>query len=309
VSDAGAPAVRSLPLAGSRRRERPAWLSPGYLFIAPALLVVLLFFALPALSLFYLAFAKWRFTGAPEWVGLANFAELWGDEVFWKVLGNTVFYVLATVPPMIVLGLALALAVEAMPLVKTAMRTVFFMPVITSIAVASVVWSLLYNPSIGLINGMLSMIGVDGPSWMSDPAWALTSLAILAIWKGFGYSMTLFIAGLAGIDQTLHEAAMIDGAGSWTRFWRITWPLLSPTTFFVVIVGLLGSFQVFASVALMTKGGPSNASNVLVYFIYEEAFHFQRYGVGSAASLLLLIFSAVLTALYLRGAESRVHYQ
>jgi ABC-type sugar transport system permease subunit len=171
------------------------------------------------------------------------------------------------------------------------------------------VWLFFLNTQIGVVNQLLKTLGVPGPNWLNDPATALLALVVVGVWKGFGYNVVLFTAGLAAIDREVYEAAALDGARGWTTFRHVTWPLLSPVTLFVVVMGVIGSFQVFASVQLMTRGGPANATNVLVYHIWEAAFRFFDVGYAAALATLMAALVALLTIVQLRRGERFVHYQ
>ena len=276
----------------------------------PALGLYVVFFIYPFIFAFILSFQKWNLISPnKEFVGLDNYRRLLHDEVFWISLKNSALYVLLTVPFAMGIGLALALAVESLWRGKRLYRMIFFLPVVSSISIISIVWSLMYNEQVGAINVLLRMFGIQGPNWMNDPATALWSLAIVGIWKGFGYNMVLYISGLKSVDRTLYEAASMDGAGRWKQFRHVTLPMLSPVTFFILVMSIISSFQVFTTIQIMTRGGPNNATNVLVYQIYQEAFQFFNIGVASASSTILLLLVGTLTVIQLRLSRKTVHYQ
>lgn len=183
------------------------------------------------------------------------------------------------------------------------LRAAYFIPVVTSSVAVALVWTWLYNPSYGLINSVLMSLGIEGPGWLSDMKWALPSIVIMTVWQGVGYNMILFLAGLQGVPSQLHEAAKMDGAGSWQRFWRITIPMISPTTFFVVIMLLIGSMQVFSEPYMMTRGGPADATNVLVLHIYNTAFQFFRMGEASAISFILFVIILIVTLIQFKFSK------
>lgn len=295
-----------------RRRRRglhiERWLLP-YLYLAPALLLLGGFTLGPLAFTFWLSCLDWDLIGpSPRWVGLDNFRRLFHDPVFWIALRNTTLYTLGTVPLSVGAGLALALAIERVRWGRTFYRGTFFLPVIISIAVAALIFELLLHPQIGPVNAALRAAGVRGPNWLSDPAWALPALMAIGVWKGFGYNVVLFIAGLKTIDPSLLEAARIDGASAWQRLRYLTWPLLSPVTFFALIIALIQSFQVFATVQIMTRGGPNNATNVLVFTVWQQAFQFYDVGVAMALATILFLVVLTLTILQLRFGERHVHY-
>jgi ABC-type sugar transport system permease subunit len=301
-------AVVAEPVVPARRRAaRP---SPAWLYLAPALALYALFWLSPAAYSVYLSFFDWDMA-SPRMtaVGLDNYRRVLTDPVFLTALRNTLLYVVGTVVVGTGVGLGLALAIQRVPGARALYRFVFFLPVVTSITVVSLVWLFFLNTQIGVVNQLLKTLGVPGPNWLNDPATALLALVVVGVWKGFGYNVVLFTAGLAAIDREVYEAAALDGARGWTTFRHVTWPLLSPVTLFVVVMGVIGSFQVFASVQLMTRGGPANATNVLVYHIWEAAFRFFDVGYAAALATLMAALVALLTIVQLRRGERFVHYQ
>ncbi len=302
-------AVVAEPVAAARRRRTTP--SAAWLYLAPALALYALFWLGPAAYSLYLSFFDWDMA-SPRMtpVGLDNYRRVLTDPVFLVSLRNTLLYVAGTVIVGTGVGLGLALAIQRVPGARTVYRFVFFLPVVTSITVVSLVWLFFFNTQIGVVNQGLRLVGVGGPNWLNDPATALVALVVVGVWKGFGYNVVLFTAGLAAIDREVYEAAALDGATTgWTVFRHVTWPLLSPVTLFVVVMGVIGSFQVFASVQLMTRGGPANATNVLVYHIWEAAFRFFDVGYAAALATLMAALVAALTLIQLRRGERFVHYQ
>jgi len=279
------------------------------LFLTPALLLYAVFFIYPFLYTFLLSFQKWDMIGPDRtFVGWSNYAALLQDEVFWKSLRNTFLYMLMTMPISIGLGLGLALLMESLARGKAVYRFFFYLPVVSSVAVIAIIWSLMYDDRRGIVNELLAVFGIDGPNWLSDASTSLWAIAIVGIWKSFGYEMLLYVSGLKAIDKGLYEAAALDGAGRLRRLLRLTLPMLSPITLFIVIMGVISSFQNFALIRIMTGGGPNNSSNVLVYQLYQEAFQF--FSVGKAAAISVILFAAVLllTAVQLRLSRNTVHY-
>jgi ABC-type sugar transport system permease subunit len=293
--------------AALRRPSRP---SAAWLYLGPALLVYALFWAGPAAYSLYLSFFDWDMA-SPRMtpVGLENYRRVLTDPVFLVALRNTLVYVAGTVVVSITVGLGLALAIQRLPKARAIYRFVFFLPVVTSITVVSLVWLFFFNTQIGVVNQVLRLVGVRGLNWLNDPTTALLALIVVGVWKGFGYDVVLFTAGLVSIERDVYEAAALDGAGRWRTFRDVTWPLLSPVTLFAVVMGVIGSFQVFASVQLMTRGGPANATNVLVYHIWEAAFRFFDVGYAAALASLMAALVAALTIVQLRRGERCVHYQ
>jgi multiple sugar transport system permease protein len=240
-----------------------------------------------------MSFTRWEIVSPPEWIGLGNYATMLQSDLFWKVFGNTFYYTLLSVPLSIVLSLALALLVHEKVRGITFFRTTYFLPVVSSTVAVAIVWSWLYHPEVGLINFLLrKALGVDGPRWLSDTDWAMPAMVVMSVWKGLGYNMVIFLAGLQNISEEYYEAARIDGAPAWRRFVNVTLPMLSPTTFFVLIINLIGSFQVFEQTYILTKGGPANATLTLSYYIYQNAFQFFK--MGYAASMAYVLFAVIL---------------
>lgn len=278
--------------------------------LLPALVIYGVFFIFPFLFTCYLSFMQWDLISPDmQAVGWQNYQKLFADKVFWISLANTAVYVVVTVPVSMLLGLGLAVLVEGAGRYRELYRFLLFIPVVASLAVTSFVWMLLMNPTNGLLNGLLAYLGIAGPNWLNDPWWALPSLMLIGVWKALGYNMVLYIAGLKSIDKRLYEAAELDGAGRWKRFTAITLPLLSPVHFFVLIVSIIHSFQLFTTVHIMTHGAPNNATNVLVYEVWQEAFQFFDIGKASALSMVMFLLVLVVTVWQIRLSESKVHYQ
>lgn len=304
----GYPIELATRLRVGRRAWRPA--ARPWLYLAPAFLVYGLFWVGPAAYSLYLSFFDWDMASPQKtFVYLDNYRRVLTDPVFRVSLLNTVVYVVATVLLGTALGLGLALLIQSRRRGREVYRFVVFMPVVTSITVITLIWLFLFNTQVGAVNQLLAAVGVTGPNWLNNPATALLAIIVVSVWKGFGYNVVLFTAGLDGIDRELYEAAAIDGAAGWATFRHITWPLLGPVTLFVVVVGVIASFQVFATVQIMTRGGPANATNVLVYHIWEAAFRFFDVGYAAALATLLALLVAALTVVQIRRGEAHVHYQ
>jgi multiple sugar transport system permease protein len=295
--------------AGAERRRRRAPLAP-WMYLLPAFAIYAVFWLGPAAYSLYLSFFDWDMASPTKtFVLLDNYRRVLTDPVSWTVLRNTLIYVAATVVLGTAAGLGLALLVQSLPRGRAAYRFVFFLPVMTSITVVTLVWLFLLNTHVGPINVVLRKLGVTGPNWLNDPTTALLGIVLVGLWKGFGYNVVLFTAGLTTIDREIYEAAAIDGAGRMATFRHVTWPLLSPVTLFVVVISVIASFQVFATVQIMTKGGPANATNVLVYHIWEAAFRFFDVGYAAALATLMALLVAAVTVVQIRRGEAFVHYQ
>jgi multiple sugar transport system permease protein len=285
-------------------------LTPWALAGPAAILLVGLFF-LPFAAVFVIALTDWQF-GADTlaFVGLANFRAVFADEGFRISLTNTIFYVLIVVPGTVLLGLAIALLIEAGRSFRAFYRAVHFLPFMATLAAMAIAWEALLHPTIGLVNQTLIALGLPTANWLRDETTALPVLAAIGIWQNLGYAMVLFLAGLKSIPQDLHDAADIDGADLWLdRLRAVTLPLLGPVTMFVVIVVALRAFEAFDTVQILTQGGPGHASELLLYTLYRESFEYLRTGYGAAVTLVFLTLVVTLTLVQARAMDKRVHYQ
>lgn len=269
----------------------------AWLFLAPCLLGLLIFTYLPVLASLGLSFSYWNLLGAPHWVGLENYAAVLNDPLFWKSFGTTCWFVL--VSGILELAIALMLAVWLNQAVRgqAFFRAAYFLPFITPMVSVSLVWGWLYDPSYGLINWALQQAHLLGRPipWLYEPQTALWAVIILRVWKDIGYNMVIFLAGLQAVSPSLYESAYLDGATSWRVFWRITIPMITPTLFFVGIMTLINGFQTFDSVYLLTQGGPEHSTELLVYWMFKNAFEFYKIGPASAIAYILFVVILVLT--------------
>jgi ABC-type sugar transport system permease subunit len=275
----------------------------------PAVGLFAVFFIYPFFFSVFISFNDWNLmTGATSWVGFANYRRLLTDPVFLRVLGNTFLYVAVQTPVSIFFGLVFALLIEGSGRMQTSYRVIFFIPVVISVSAASLSFFTMFNSIHGPINQILADIGIDGPNWLNQTRGAMAAILIVGVWQSFGYNVILFMSGLKQIDRRYYEAAAIDGAGPLRRIFAITIPLLSPVTLFVFVMTTLFSFQVFATVQILTGGGPNNATNVWVYYIWREAFRFFDTGVASAAATLLFLLMLSVTVLFVRLVQKHVFY-
>ena len=294
------------PGPGARRLRRLATAAP---FIAPSLAGVLLFLLIPVVIVLVLSFIQWNFLTPPRWVGLANFSSMVRDDHVFHALLISAYYVLWNIPLQTVLALGLAmLLVKKMPAMGV-FRALYVLPYMSTPVAMAVVWSWMFNAQNGLINHLLSLAGLHGPDWLGNTSTALPVVAMVNIWQYAGYNMLFFLAGLLAIPPQLYESASIDGASALRRFTRITLPLLNSTMLFVLVTDVIGSFQIFDTVYVMTQGGPGNATDVINYQIYETAF--QNFDVGSAAAMSLVLFAVILivTVVQFRFFRSRITYE
>ncbi|MFJ7088005.1 carbohydrate ABC transporter permease [Streptomyces griseus] len=276
--------TRRTPTGPGRRRRRA-----GMLMVAPALLHASLWIGLPVLAAVVLAFTKYDVLTAPQFVGLDNFRDMLDDAVFRKSIVNTVVYTFFTVPFGMLLGLLLALALHTGLKARGIFRTAVFLPQVTATVAIALVWLWIYNPGNGLFNALLSFIGIDGPAWLSSTAWAMPSVILVGIWQGIGMKMLIYLAALQSLPRELYEAASVDGASKVRQFFSITLPLLKPATFFVLITSMIGAFQSFDQIYILTDGGPANSTTMMTYEIYKSAFREFRVGYACAQSLVLFV--------------------
>lgn len=279
------------------------------MYVLPAFAVLAVFQLWPSVYTFFLSLHDWNFIRRnPAYVGLANYERLLADPYFWTALRNTAIYTLGVVPPSMVLGLGLAYLLSGVR--RSALyRVLLFTPVVTASSAAAVIWRWLYAPGPdGFFNRLIGLIGLGPERWLQDPALAMPSVILLGIWKSVGYNVVIFYAGLRNISPEYREAARIDGASPWQEFSRIVLPLLAPTTFFVLVVSVIGSFQVFSQVYVMTRGGPLNRTLVLVYYLYERAFGSFRIGYASAIAFVLFVILFTLTLVQRLILQPRIHY-
>lgn len=266
------------------------------LFIAPSLLGLLLFTLGPLLASLGISFTNWDLQTQPQFIGLGNYIELFNSPDVRSALGHTLLYIVIYLPCVLVLGLGIALLLNRPLRGLQFYRTAFFMPVVSSWVAVSLMWKWLLNPSFGFVNYVLGLLHLPQPGWWADPTWALPSIILASIWKDLGFVMVFLLAGLQNIGPQYYEAARIDGAGAWRRFLSITLPLLSPTVFFVIVISLINSFQVFDQVWVMTNGGPGDSSTVIVQQIVDNAFNYSRMGYASALSWVLFAIIFTITA-------------
>lgn len=280
------------------RRRRTTLVAAA--FLAPSALPLLLFSLVPMGASAWISLHDWNLLTPMSWVGLDNYVDLLRDPQTGRAFANTLLYIAGYFPLVYVGGLVLALALNSRMRGRTFFRAVYFLPVVTSWVVVSLVWKWLLSPSGGLVNTLLGAVGLPEPGWWTDPTWALPSVILASAWKDLGFVTVILLAGLQAIPQEYLEAAAVDGAGAWRRFRHIVLPLLSPTTFFVVVISLINGFQVFDQVYVMTGGGPAGASEVVVLQIFDLTFRYGRAGDAAALSWLLFALVLVVTALQLR---------
>ena len=282
----------------------------AYILILPTIIGLIVFTASPVLASLYYSFTRWNLLSTPKWQAFDNYIELiTEDPLFWITIKNTAYYVLGTVPTGTVLALFLAIALNQKIRFVAVFRTIYFLPVVSSVVAISVLWLWLYQSDFGLINELLRFMGFRGVRWLSSVTWAMPAIMIMSIWHGLGYNIVIFIAGLQGIPQDYYEAATVDGANSWHKFVNITIPLLSPVTFFVLTLSVINSFQVFAQAYVMTRGGPVNATKTIVYYLFQQGFENFHMGYASALAYVLFVIIVSLTLFQFWFQKRWVHYE
>jgi sn-glycerol 3-phosphate transport system permease protein len=299
---------------GSRRGPEWVWrrllhAARPYLYILPAFVFLFIFTHYPILKTFYLSLYKWNLaTPKQEFVGAANYVQAWSTPLFWQVVRNNLLFALGTIPFSLGVAMVLALLINQRLRGLAIYRAALFYPTIVPMAAAAMIWLWILTPSYGLVNYYGKPLGLPDIHWLGDSRFALWALALVGVWKRVGYYMVIVLAGLQIIPEHLYEAAILEGAGPWQRFWRVTFPLLSPTTFFVAVMAVIDSFQAIDQVYLMTQGGPGNETNLFVFYIYQNAFRFFDMGYASAVSGILFVILLGLTVLAFSLLQRRVHY-
>jgi len=280
--------------------------SAAYFFLAPAMITIFVFFLLPVLAAFLMSFTDFdiyslgNFSFA-QFVGFRNYIEIFNDSLFWIALKNTFYFVIVGGPLSIAVSLGAALLINSkMIKFKGLFRLIYFTPVVTTLVAVSILWRFIYHPRFGILNYVLSLIGIHGVDWLGDPHWAMPAIILMAVWKNFGYNMIIFIAGLQNIPEDLYEAANIEGASAWRQFKDITLPMLAPTTLFVGIITMIGYFQLFAEPYVMTQGGPLNSTLSIVLYMYQEGFRWWNMGYSAALAFILFFIILIVSLIQLR---------
>lgn len=282
----------------------------GFEFIAPQLIGFLVFSLFPTVAAIILSFFEWDLVSKPKWVGVSNFKYIFfsGESDFPLALKNTVLYILYTIPAQLFLALVFAVILNNVGL-KMLYRAIFFLPTITNSVAISLVWTWLLNGDFGIINTLLKSLGIEGPQWLTDPNLVMLSIALMSIWWGVGYYTTIFLAGLQSIPNVYYEAATIDGANAVQKFFKITLPMVSPTTFFVLIMSLINGFQVFDQIYIMTNGGPAKASMSLVFLIHQYGFKDFKMGWAAAVSMVMFAIILTITLVQFKFSNRWVYYE
>lgn len=280
-----------------------------FIFLLPTLIAFSIFSVFSISFSFLLSFTDWDILTEFNFIGLQNFISIVQSQEFWRVLKNTLYYIVLYVPSIIFLSIGAALLLNIKSKLNVVFRTIFFIPVLTSWVAAAMVWKWFLSPYYGPINALIGYFGIQGPNWLYDPIWAMPAIVLASLWKDLGFFSLIFLAGLQNIDPVYYEAAEIDGATKIEKFKNITFPLLSSSVFFVLILTLINSFQLFPQVMIMTKGGPYGATQVLMERIYTYAFDYYEMGYASAYSWVLFIFILLVTVIQWKLQKRWVHYE
>jgi multiple sugar transport system permease protein len=281
----------------------------GWVFILPILAGTVVFSFVPVIYSLVVSFSQWDGINPPEFIGFGNYTRLlFEDTYFRQSVHNTAVFTFTSVPLGMAGGLFLALLANQPVSFKNAFRTAYFAPSITSTVAIALVWGLIFSPNVGLLNSTLNMIGIRGPDWLGTSRWAMPAVVLVQVWFMSGYNMVIYLAGLQGIPESLYESARLDGANRWHQFFRITLPMLSPTSFFLLITSIIGSFQVFNLIYVLTQGGPAYATTVYIHYLYLNAFNYFKMGFASAMAWLLFIVLAGITFVQMKMQKHWVHY-
>ncbi len=281
----------------------------GYVFALPWFIGLIVFTAGPIVLSFVLSLTNYDLITPPEWAGFANYKQLFTDPLFYQSLKVTLIYALLSVPLGIVIGVLIAILMNQKVKGITIFRTIYYLPAVVSGVAVAILWQWIFNPEFGLANYLLwKMFGIQGPNWLFDENWALPALVLMSLW-GVGGGMVIYLAGLQGIPTELYEAAEIDGANWWHKFWKVTIPMLTPTIFFNLIMGTIGAFQVFTQAYVMTDGGPANATLFYALYLYRNGFQYLRMGYASALAWILFLVILAFTYLELKTSSRWVYYE
>ncbi len=281
----------------------------GLFFTSPAIIGLLWFTLYPLLASLYYSFTSYAIFGSYKWIGLQNYADLFSDDTWWISLYNTVYILVLSLPLGILVSLALAMLLNMQVRGLALYRTIFYLPSIVPVVASAVVWAYVFNPQYGILNNILSVIGINGPGWLSSPTWSKPALVIMGVW-GTGNLMLILLAGLQDVPQELYDAAKVDGAGAWSRFRHVTVPFLSPHLLFALVTGLIAGFQYFAAPYVLTggEGGPARSTLIAALYLYQNAFRFFRMGYASAMAWVLFVIILACTVLTFRILSRRIYY-
>ena len=300
----------------AKRKKQGSGLLVASPFLLPSLIGMLIFSLLPLIISGLISLTDWngldKLTDPnffqEHFVGFDNYTKILTTPEFWRTLGNTAEYIILYIPFMLAASLLVAYLLSQPRKGIGAFRVIYYIPVLTSWVAASLIWKSVLSPQYGALNGILEIFGIEGPGWLTDEKWAMPAIVLVSVWKDMGFFGLILLSGIVGINKTYYEAASIDGANGWTKFIKITLPLLTPSIFYVLIVGMINAFQLFPQIMIMTGGGPNGATQVMVERIYNYGFRYYRMGYAAAFSWILFAIIMVFTAIQMKGQERWVHY-
>ena len=300
----------------TKRKKQGSGLLIASPFLLPSLIGLMIFSLMPLIISGLISLTDWNGLDQlmkpgffeEHFIGLENYRTILTTPEFWKTLGNTAQYIVLYIPLMLVASLLIAYLLSRPHKAIGAFRVVYYIPVLTSWVAASLIWKSVLSPQYGALNGILSIFGIEGPGWLTDEKWAMPAIVLVSVWKDMGFFGLILLSGIVGINKTYYEAADMDGANGWTKFMKIPLPLLTPSIFYVVIVAMINSFQLFPQIMIMTGGGPNGATQVMVERIYQYGFRYFRMGYASAFSWILFAIIMVFTVIQMKGQERWVHY-
>lgn len=298
------------PSGKSIKKIRRKEITLAYSLLTPSILLFGLFLFYPLIKSVYLSLFLTDPQGrVAEFVGLDNFKQILVSDMFFKSFTKTMLFIVLTVPAGIAAALLLAALTHNRLKGMKVFRFIFSLPMAVSVGTGSMIWMILYHPTLGILNYFLQLIGIEPVQWLTDPKWAMLSIALMTVWMNLGFNYILMLSGMQGVSDDIYDSTKIDGSGPIRTFFWITLPLISPTLFFTLVVSVIGSFQAFGQINILTKGGPMNSTNVMVYNIYQDAFINFRFGIGSAQALILFAIILLLTVAQFKFVEKKVHYQ
>lgn len=311
ATDKGGAFAASASPAPTKRRRNPIFtMAKPYLCIAPAIIVLAVFWIMPIFNMARLSMYKWDLISPTmKWVGFGNFQQLFADPEFWQTFANTIIYTVFVVGCGVALGLLVAVYLRSHTKTNGFLQAVIFSPYVVSLASVALLWMWIMNKDYGLLNSVVGFFGIGPVDWLGDTHVALPSLILISVWKSVGYDALILVSAIQGIPEHLYEAARLDRSSAWTTFRKITLPMISPTLFFLVIVDVIASLKVFETIQIMTLGGPQNSTNTLVFSLYQYGFQFNQVGYAAAIGMVLLVLIAIFAAVYFRLLSNRVHYR
>lgn len=280
----------------------------GYVFLLPWLIGFIVFLVGPMIASIFLSMTEYKMIRPPDWIGLANYERMFADQFVWHSLKVTMTYVVFAVPIGLVLALSVAVLLNQKIIASGIFRTVFYLPSVISGVAIALVFAWIFNFRFGILNFFLGLVGIEGPNWLGSPRYALAAFVVMSLW-GIGGNVVIYLAGLQGVPVALHEAATIDGANAWTRFWKITLPLITPVILFTLVMGVIGSFQTFTQAYIMTGGGPANATLFYLLYLYKNAFNWFEMGYASALAWLLFVIILICTVILWSTSARWVYYE